>query len=330
MPDPLPPKRPPTLLGPDAGAWIQWVDGKLRYIATAGDTEARYTMSTGSVPPGGGAMPHRHGFGVGFYVVEGLAEFVVDGVSGRRTVELGAGGFVHIPPWIRHAVAAGADGVTLGTVAAPAGLDRFQTAAGSTLTGPGGRSSKTIDEITADLAQLAPDFGIEIDPPDDDRATEDPHIVEPGQGPTYDTVGDRYRFLADSGVTGGQYALWHATVQPGGGPPPHRHHREDEAFLMLRGEMTFEADGAAFTTGPFGFAGLPLGGRHQFRNESDGPCELLMFVAPAGLETMFQKTGVKVDDPTEAIHTLGPDDVAALEKNGPDFGIEVLDEEEGQ
>ena len=63
--------------------------------------------------------------------------------------------------------------------------------------------------------------------------------VRPGEGPAFSAVGDVYRILASGEQTGGAYALSEARVLPGGGPPPHIHHREDEAFFLLEGEITF-------------------------------------------------------------------------------------------
>ena len=61
----------------------------------------------------------------------------------------------------------------------------------------------------------------------------------PGEGPAFSAVGDVYRFLATGEQTGGAYVLSEARVLPGGGPPPHVHRREDEAFFVLEGEITF-------------------------------------------------------------------------------------------
>src|SRR5690349_1403525 len=55
-------------------------------------------------------------------------------------------------------------------------------------------------------------------------------VVLPNLGDLIDVVGDRYRFLATRESTAGTYAIWEATVPPGGGPPPHLHTREEEGF----------------------------------------------------------------------------------------------------
>jgi quercetin dioxygenase-like cupin family protein len=110
---------------------------------------------------------------------------------------------------------------------------------------------------------------------------------------TVDIVGDRYTFLATSETTGGQYALWHAIVAPGGGPPPHIHRREDEAFYVLEGSLTFFTGGQRQVRGPGSFLSLPRGSEHSFKNETDQPARALLHVAPAGWNRCFLKRGAE-------------------------------------
>ena len=65
-------------------------------------------------------------------------------------------------------------------------------------------------------------------------------IRTPDVGQTLAVVGDIYRFLATGEDTDGKYAMWEAIVPPGGGPPPHVHSREEEGFVVLEGEITFQ------------------------------------------------------------------------------------------
>ncbi|MCH7686334.1 MAG: cupin domain-containing protein, partial [Planctomycetes bacterium] len=55
-------------------------------------------------------------------------------------------------------------------------------------------------------------------------------IRRPTEGRTIGIVGDIYRFLVTGEETDGRYAMFEATVLPGGGPPLHLHRREDETF----------------------------------------------------------------------------------------------------
>jgi quercetin dioxygenase-like cupin family protein len=153
---------------------------------------------------------------------------------------------------------------------------------------------------------------------------EQPRIVPPGEGPIIDVVGDRYRFLAVGEQTGGRYAMWHATVMPGGGPPPHVHEREVENFYVLRGEVTFTIDGRRVVAGPGTSASMPIGVPHAFKNESGGVVEMILTVVPAGLEGMFRRTGVLVTDPTTPIAPPGHDEIERLLAVAPEYGVRIL------
>ena len=61
----------------------------------------------------------------------------------------------------------------------------------------------------------------------------------PGVGKTA-VLGDQYTFKAAQKDTSGAYALCEiVTPAAVAVPPPHIHEREDEAFYVLEGEMTF-------------------------------------------------------------------------------------------
>ena len=51
--------------------------------------------------------------------------------------------------------------------------------------------------------------------------------------------GDIYATLATGEHTSDACFLIHAIVPPGGGPPAHIHTREEEAFFLISGELTF-------------------------------------------------------------------------------------------
>src|SRR4051794_25172952 len=102
-----------------------------------------------------------------------------------------------------------------------------------------------------------------------------------GEGRPYWVVGDRYTILAAGEDTGGAYALIHAEVPPGGGPPPHVHSREDEAFYILEGELTCQADGETIVATPGDWVTLPRGSLHTFRSTGPTPARMLILLSPS-------------------------------------------------
>ena len=150
-----------------------------------------------------------------------------------------------------------------------------------------------------------------------------PTIRKPTEGRTVADVGDVYRFLATGEDTNGKYAMWEAIVPPGGGPPPHVHSREEEAFFILEGDITFTIGDKRRVASTGMFANMPVGIPHSFKNESGQPARMLISVAPAGLEQMFFEFGVPV---AQGATTAPPPTKAEIEKLleiAPRYGIEI-------
>jgi mannose-6-phosphate isomerase-like protein (cupin superfamily) len=155
------------------------------------------------------------------------------------------------------------------------------------------------------------------------ESTREATILGPQDGVTIDAVGDRYRFLATGGTTNGKYAVWEAIVAPGGGPPPHIHRREEEGFYVIEGHVTIYVDGRVVPAGPGCFVNMPVGSTHWFRNETDKPAKMLVFVAPSGLEAMFLQTGTAVKHKDDPIRPVGREDIERILSVAPTFGVEI-------
>ena len=148
-------------------------------------------------------------------------------------------------------------------------------------------------------------------------------VTKPAEGVCVAVAGDVYRYLATGEQTGGKYALFDATVPPGGGPPPHVHSREEEGFYILEGEITFTVNGERIVAGPGTFANVSIGTPHAFKNESERPARMLITVAPAGLEKMFLEVGTVVE-PGATASPPSREEIARLIEVAPKYGIELL------
>ncbi len=147
-------------------------------------------------------------------------------------------------------------------------------------------------------------------------------IRTPPEGRTVALVGDVYRFLVTGEETGGKYALFEALVGPGGGPPPHLHHLEEEGFYVLEGEITFTIAGERVVAGPGLFANMAIGTPHQFKNESNQPARMLVWLAPAGLEQMFLEVGTPLSEGATTAPQPTPEEIEKLIEVAPSYGIE--------
>ncbi len=146
----------------------------------------------------------------------------------------------------------------------------------------------------------------------------------PGEGPAFSAVGDVYRILASGDQTGGGYAFLETRVLPGGGPPPHIHRREDEAFFILEGEVTFTLDGKRITAGPGTFVQGPRGIPHSFKNESNAPARMLILVTPPGFEKFIAGIAQPVPSFDSPPLPVLPADIERLLAAAPQYGIEIL------
>jgi quercetin dioxygenase-like cupin family protein len=131
-----------------------------------------------------------------------------------------------------------------------------------------------------------------------------------------DVVGSKIRILLGKAQTGGVFTVVEDVTPPGGGPPPHVHRNEDEAFVVLEGEMEFLAGdrwvraGAGFSF--FAKRGIP----HTFRNAGSSPSRMLVTIAPSGFEEFF----VEVD----RMSASGPPTPDQLVELGKRYGLEFL------
>lgn len=150
-----------------------------------------------------------------------------------------------------------------------------------------------------------------------------PTVRKLNEGRTIAVVGDVYRFLATGDDTNGKYAMWEAIVSPGGGPPPHIHSREEEAFYILDGEITFTVNEEKIVAKAGAFANMPVGTPHSFKNESDQPAKMLISVAPAGLEQMFFEVGVPLAEGATTALPPTKDEIEKLLTVAPKYGIEI-------
>ncbi|QDV87422.1 quercetin 2,3-dioxygenase [Planctomycetes bacterium TBK1r] len=148
-------------------------------------------------------------------------------------------------------------------------------------------------------------------------------VRKSGEGRRIGIVGDVYRFLATGKETDGKYTTFEAIVPPGSGPPPHIHSREEESFLVLEGEMTFQLGDERFVAGEGTFLNMPVGSLHCFKNESDKTARLLISLAPAGLEEMFFEVGQPLSDEAQSAPPPNEVEIQKLLEAAPRYGVEI-------
>ena len=132
-----------------------------------------------------------------------------------------------------------------------------------------------------------------------------------------------YKALAAD--TGGALALWESLLPRGFSPPLHVHSREDEAFYVLDGELTFRL-GDRLVPAPAGtFLWGPRDVPHQFRVDSPTARLLTLFV-PGGGEEIFFHMSRPAEAPTmpppSGQPAMPPPELIAMEEQR--YGEKVL------
>jgi len=138
-------------------------------------------------------------------------------------------------------------------------------------------------------------------------------------------MGNLFGILADSGETGGRFALIETLSRKGTEPPRHIHRNEDEAWYVLEGEISFYVGDETRRAAPGSLVFAPRGVPHSFVFETD-VIRMLIVLAPGGPEQHFRDP--RFSEPARTL-TLPPPpegapDVAALVADMERYGVEVV------
>ena len=143
-----------------------------------------------------------------------------------------------------------------------------------------------------------------------------------GQGVSVWSLGGRFTVKLDGDKAEGRVSLVESLAFRSTEPPLHVHHREDEAWYILDGRMTFFVGDERLVaeTGSFVFA--PRGLPHTFTVDSE-PTRVLVLATPGGFEHFALELGAEAtsDAPPADLAVPPPD---ALGPVGERYGIEVV------
>ena len=104
-------------------------------------------------------------------------------------------------------------------------------------------------------------------------------VVPPGEGHRVGNV----EFLARTADTP-RFTFAIIEIAAGRVLEPHVHDGEDDAFLIMEGELTFDLDEGPVAAGPGTFVLVPPGVEHGFTNHGTVPARMLNIHAPAGFD----------------------------------------------
>lgn len=130
-----------------------------------------------------------------------------------------------------------------------------------------------------------------------------------------------WTFKIPSAATGGTFSLAEQLLPKGSAPPLHRHTREDEAWIVLDGEVTFFLDDNEHRVGPGTYVFGPRNRAHTFRVESN-TARLATLLIPGTAEAFFHSTGRPAE--SRALPPPVEPDLPALLAGLQEHGIEFL------
>ena len=126
--------------------------------------------------------------------------------------------------------------------------------------------------------------------------------------------------------TDGRYTLVEVLEPDSVEAPLHVHHKEDEAFWILEGELTFQIGEETIKASPGSFLFGPKDVPHRYTVDS-GPARMLFLLSPAGFEELIYATSEPAQELTLPPPPEGPPSEAEMEQIGAlvrQYGCEIL------
>ena len=149
-----------------------------------------------------------------------------------------------------------------------------------------------------------------------------PVVLGPGEGASVWSLGGRFTVKLDAAGSEGRFALVDALAFRTTEPPLHIHHREDEAWYVLYGQITFHVGDDVYVARSGSFVLAPMGLPHAFTVDTE-PTRVLVLAAPAGFEHFALELGTVAtsDEPPTDLSVPPPEVLVPI---GRHYGIEVV------
>jgi quercetin dioxygenase-like cupin family protein len=149
-----------------------------------------------------------------------------------------------------------------------------------------------------------------------------PFLLKRGEGDSFWSTNGRFTTKLGGDDAAGRLTVLESVLVAGLEPGMHVHHREDEAFYVLEGQLTFHCAGDVLvaTEGSFVFA--PRGLPHTFLVDSER-ARVLVVAAPAGFEGFVRALGVptEVDAPPVDWERPSREEITSVAER---YGIEIV------
>ena len=125
---------------------------------------------------------------------------------------------------------------------------------------------------------------------------------------TLNLMGNRATIKATAQETDGVFSMLEFVAEPGASAsPPHAHTREEECLYVLEGRLVVTVGAEERVVEAGGFAYMPRGVVHTWRNPDPTPTRFLTMLLPGGGERYFQDlAAVLATGASDSVETIGP------------------------
>jgi quercetin dioxygenase-like cupin family protein len=154
----------------------------------------------------------------------------------------------------------------------------------------------------------------------------EPLAVRKNEGEARWWFGALAEIKATAADTGGQMTIVEVTEHPGAEAPLHVHHRDDEAFWVLEGDVTFEVGDATIEASAGDYVFGPRDIPHRF-TVGDRGCRMLFILVPGGIEDVIRATSEPAQSrtlPPPPEEQPTPEEIEGLKAIVKEHGYELL------
>lgn len=147
-------------------------------------------------------------------------------------------------------------------------------------------------------------------------------LVPAGEGDAVWSIGGRFTRKVGGADSASGLAILEAVVTQASEPRRHIHHREDEAFYVLDGQLSFHVGDLVLTAGAGSLAFAPMGIPHTFTVDIE-PSRILVITSPSGFEGFVFDLGVPAptDVPPPGLGLAPPEVIRPIAQK---YGIEIV------
>lgn len=157
----------------------------------------------------------------------------------------------------------------------------------------------------------------------DRQSATSPFITGPGEGQAFWYLDALAQIKAPAAATGGQVSVGEHTLPHRSSPPLHVHAREDEAWYVLEGTITYQVGNETLVAEAGSFVWAPRGIPHSFRTDSP-TARLLTICVPGGFEDFFAAIGRPAATLTLPPAPEGPPDMQVILGHSQAYGCEIV------